>query len=275
MEDNGPYVDVRDLGGPMNLCLGALSLFDESINLHQRAEVELDKPDPSPGSEGPERIYSRLIHALTSALWRVPIENATWHEVIAQARTACIDPEIKRTAFSPLIFSPKGRHDVTIEVPVLRHLVRAELAPLEDLIPRLKRLLEKQDRPEYLVNLGIAQAAIGDLESARESLLRARDHDEISTGLKAEAQDHLGRVLFQRGEVEAAIDELKKATELDPKRAGAQYYLGRALRDYARFNLKELSDNAFRAYLAAGAPLGYRDEVRGWLTPETPPAATR
>jgi hypothetical protein len=254
----------------LDLFLGRLSIFDDSISVAVSNQmsliVESERSDPRPGAQEPGRVFSRLFHAIVEALWRIPILNATWHDVIDDARRDSIglDPDPPR--FTPVILPLYSRDETPIRFPVLRYLRRLEFSPIQELISRLRRLAEKQERPEHYLNLGIAQAAVGALSDARKSLESARDHEQVTPPMKAEAHYHLGRVLFDTSELEAAISELKAATALDPDLAGAHFYLGRALRDYARFDLKELSDKAFRAYLAAGAPLGKSTQVRDWLT---------
>ncbi len=61
----------------------------------------------------------------------------------------------------------------------------------------------------------------GDFENAAQYYIRS-----IETHPTAEAHNYLGKVLFQMGEIEAAIEESKIAVDLDPKNSDAWNDLG-------------------------------------------------
>jgi tetratricopeptide (TPR) repeat protein len=253
--------------------IGRLNFYDASLRQEtagQAEEVEAEQRDPSPGSQQ-SRILSRLFHALIGALWRLDPGKATGQDVYDAASKEWIGPDTKQPGKLPVIIPMEGLGPPLFDLPASRsveYLRRLERSSIAELIPRLKRLVEKQGRPEHYLDLGIAQDVLGCSVDAIASLEEATNHEEATPGLEAEARYHLGRILYESGSdanLDRAIGELRGALELDPKLACAYYYLGRALRDSARRNMLDLSIAAFRAYLDAGAPLGHRDEVRRWM----------
>ena len=222
--------------------------------------TESQQPDPETGTEA-GKTYGILSHALIHALWKLDRGATVGDWIDAAARELGESPVIVLgTDRGGLLFGPSPTRAI---VDALVHIERDSLG---ELIQRLKLLVQAQDSAETHLNLGLAHAALGGHEEAIKSLERAEDAKDATDGLQAEAHYHLGRILYERGiDLDRAISELQDATEKDPKLTGAFYYLGRALRDSARRNLFELSTAAFQKYLKAGAPLGHRDEVLGWI----------
>jgi tetratricopeptide (TPR) repeat protein len=79
---------------------------------------------------------------------------------------------------------------------VVEVLTRIERQPIGELVPRLKRLIDAQDRPEAMLNLGLAYDALGEIDDAVKTLSKAMEHGDASPGLLAEVFYHLGRVLY-------------------------------------------------------------------------------
>ncbi|HEX8202531.1 MAG TPA: tetratricopeptide repeat protein, partial [Isosphaeraceae bacterium] len=285
-----PRAATRDLAAErplagLDLEIGRLTFYNESLGWSHRSvgvAVEDLRPDPSPDS-AETKVYGRLCHALTSALWRLDPEIATTQGWIDAACESWIDPGTNPRTYAPVIVPATGPDTPLFGPPgtrtILAALTRVERGPVAALVPRLKRLIEKQKRAEDYLNLGLAHAALGQLDESIGALEEARNHEEATPGLRAEAQYHLGRALYERNsgtDLDRAVGELRDATERDPSLTGAFYYLGRALRDSARRNLRELAARAFQKYLDEGAPLGHRDEVRRWMAPSPEPmTATR
>ncbi|QDV37456.1 caspase family protein [Tautonia plasticadhaerens] len=269
--DLGSY---RELSG-LSLGIGRTTIYSESLRVDftGRSVVEELLPDPEPGTTAP-KLQGRLMHALTSALRRLDPDHATASAWLAEAFVSWTDPNTKQRTDDPVVISetetdaPLFGSSASREV--LTALRRVERGPIAELVPRLKRLIEKQRRPEFLLNLGLAHEALDDRDAAIDAFEDARDHEEATSGIRAEARYHLGRVLYERNrgtDLDRAIGELREAIAQDAGLTGAFYYLGRALRDSARRNLDDLAVQAFRKYLDGDAPLGHRDEVRRWMNP--------
>jgi len=276
--DLGPHKVARSLDG-LTLEIGRLTFYDPSLKYevvnYEDAVVEGLRPEPGPDSPSAERTFGLLCHGLTSALWRLDPAAASAQDWLDLAAEQWTGTATKETTYSPVIVGGAGLEKPLFSPPMralVDALTRLERAPIAGLIPRLKRLIEKQKRPEDSLNLGLCHEALGEWNDAIEALNEVKEHEEASPGLRAEAEYALGRSLYERNEesdLDRAIGELRDATGRDPNLAGAFYYLGRALHDSARRNLLDLSVNAFRKYLEAGAPLGHRDEVRRWIARST------
>lgn len=77
-----------------------------------------------------------------------------------------------------------------------------------------------QAHDEYFKK-GYAHHVNGEFENAAQYYIRS-----IETQPTAEAHNYLGKVLFQLGDIDAAIEESKIATDLDPKNSDAWNDLG-------------------------------------------------
>ena len=58
------------------------------------------------------------------------------------------------------------------------------------------------------------------------------------------------------------MSELNEAIKLDPENGNSYYYLGKAILSMIEYETLAKSKNAFKKYLAKGAPLGHEEEVR-------------
>ena len=81
-----------------------------------------------------------------------------------------------------------------------------------------------------------------------------------------EATYHLGKVLYEEGkDYDRAVSLLGDAVRSDPQNIHALYYYGQAIRAQVEFNTLKRAEDALRAYIQKGAPLGHEDEVRQFL----------
>jgi tetratricopeptide (TPR) repeat protein len=148
---------------------------------------------------------------------------------------------------------------------------------LDDTILLLKRLIEERVAQGHLcaaeqVSLGVALAAIGEhdrsitpLQKAVAALKQVGQTPDAGS-LEHEAHYRLGRTLYELGsDLTAAVSELKAAVQSDPDNAFAHYYLGQATRAMVERETLAKAEDAFRSYVALGAPLGAEDEIRAFL----------
>jgi tetratricopeptide (TPR) repeat protein len=257
--------------------VGKLTFYNSSIRLIETWIREADEVDQSPFRKTSSLVrcsYGRVSRLLAESLSRLSHKSETAQDLVDQAASVWSSDNPTSPIPFYLAANPSSdpfRKPIFGDTPletILGALNRLELSPIEELIPRLKRLVEKQNWPENYLNLGIACSALMRTDDAIRAFEETIDHKESTKELIAEARYHLGRVLYEfKGddELDRAIYELKTASSQDPKLAGAFFFLGRALRDAARRVLPELSAKAFQAYLDAGAPLGHEEKVRGWM----------
>ena len=89
--------------------------------------------------------------------------------------------------------------------------------------------------------------------------------EELQAILK-EATYHLGKVLYEEGkDYDRAVSLLADAVRMDPENVPALYYYGQAIRAQVEYNTLRRAEDALRAYIEKGAPLGHEDEVRQFL----------
>ena len=89
--------------------------------------------------------------------------------------------------------------------------------------------------------------------------------EELQDILK-EATYHLGKVLYEEGkDYDRAVSLLADAVRMDPENVPALYYYGQAIRAQVEYNTLKRAEEALRAYIQRGAPLGHEDEVRQFL----------
>ena len=89
--------------------------------------------------------------------------------------------------------------------------------------------------------------------------------EELQDILK-EATYHLGKVLYEEGkDYDHAVSLLADAVRMDPENVPALYYYGQAIRAQVEYNTLRRAEDALRAYIEKGAPLGHEDEVRQFL----------
>ncbi len=129
-----------------------------------------------------------------------------------------------------------------------------------------------QAHDEYFKR-GFTHHVKGEFEDAAECYIRS-----IETHPTAEAHNYLGKVLFQLGEIEAAIEESKIATGLDPKMSdawndlGAYYLEKRKIAEAEKCFLKSIKIkdgltketshyNLARLYMQKGMMLRATDEL--------------
>jgi tetratricopeptide (TPR) repeat protein len=81
-----------------------------------------------------------------------------------------------------------------------------------------------------------------------------------------EATYHLGKTLYEEGQdFDRAVSLLGEATRNDPDNVHALYYYGQAIRAQVEYNTLKRAEDALRAYIQRGAPLGHEDSVRQFL----------
>jgi tetratricopeptide (TPR) repeat protein len=89
---------------------------------------------------------------------------------------------------------------------------------------------------------------------------------EALQDLLKQARYHLGRSLYLGGiDYDRAVSELDKATRMDPDNVAALYHLGQAIRLQVERSTLKRAEDALRAYLLKGAPLGDEERVREFL----------
>ena len=169
---------------------------------------------------------------------------------------------------------------------VLREEVVALVTKLEqtsiyETIRLLRRMIEQRQQqndlyPEGHLNLGLAYSVIGDYDGSVDHLERAislysnqsvmsreKKRDLDSEDHYLEARYHLGCVLFEsKKDFTRAVSELNEAIKLDPEKGNSYYYLGKAILAMIEHETLAKAKNAFKKYLAKGAPLGHEEEVR-------------
>ena len=137
---------------------------------------------------------------------------------------------------------------------------------LQEAVAVLERSIEKRGGtyPEGLLNLGVAYAALGEIEKSVQALESAILQ---GTGdLRTEARYHLGRILYEnRKNLPRAVDELRQVAQLEPGSVRTPFYLGQAIRAMVEIDLLQEAEGALRSYVAAGAPFGNRREVQAFL----------
>ncbi len=89
--------------------------------------------------------------------------------------------------------------------------------------------------------------------------------EELQDILK-EATYYLGKVLYEEGkDYDRAVSLLADTVRMDPENVPALYYYGQAIRAQVEYNTLRRAEDALRAYIEKGAPLGHEDEVRQFL----------
>ena len=164
---------------------------------------------------------------------------------------------------------------------VVASIIKLEHTSIYETIGLLRRMIEQRQQqndlyPEGHLNLGLAYSVIGDYDSSVDHLERAislySDQSVMSRekGKDLNAEDHyhearyhLGRVLFEsKKDFTRAVSELNEAIKLDPENGNSYYYLGKAILSMIEYETLAKAKNAFKKYLAKGAPLGHEEEVR-------------
>ena len=150
---------------------------------------------------------------------------------------------------------------------------------LQETVAVLERSIEKRGGtyPEGRLNLGVAYAALGEIDEGVDALESPVEIEKSVQALESailqgsgdlvtEAHYHLGRILYEnRKNLPRAVDELRQATQLEPGSVRAPFYLGQAIRAMVEIDLLQEAEGALRSYVAAGAPFGQREDVQAFL----------
>jgi hypothetical protein len=182
------------------------------------------------------------------------------------------------------LFDPRLQREA-----VLGTATRIEMDAVYRVIELLRRQIGGRNQqgaihPDGWLSLGVAFGVVGDYEQALAALEAAvaattpakmemnqvAAHGVTPEEIAPQISYHLGRLLLAaQTDFSRAVSELKKATQQDPGNARAWYYLGQAIRERIRRETLAEVESAFSAYLAAGAPVGHRREVVGFLRERT------
>ncbi|MEL7530033.1 MAG: tetratricopeptide repeat protein [Bacteroidota bacterium] len=125
---------------------------------------------------------------------------------------------------------------------------------------------------DLMDDLGVIQMLLNKDSTARNTFKKA-----IAAG-STEAFYPLGKIYYMQShdardentEWNAAVNELREATQVDPQNAGAWLYLGKALEGLVEEESLQQVSIAFEHYLKAGAPLGQAEEIKQFLISQDP-----
>ena len=223
-----------------------------------------------------------LTDGLVNALKDMRPHSFTYREWVAAAQKVVHlkSAPILLGSGDDFVFDPSA-----LRKAVLETATRIELDAVYRAIELLKRQIgERQQQgaihPDGWLNLGVAFGVVGDYEQALAALEAAvaattpakmemnqvAAHDVTPEEIAPEISYHLGRLLLAaQTDYGRAVSELRKATRQNPGNARAWYYLGQAIRERIRRETLAEVESAFNTYLAAGAPLGHRSEIVGFL----------
>ncbi len=189
-------------------------------------------------------------------------------ETVAR-ETRLARPEVRATNAAEGVLS-----NAVQEIAIQQQLDKVEQAPLREMVQLLLRLIEQRGGAyaEGFLDLGIVYAELGEADKAVAALDEAID--QAAARPIPDAHYHLGRVRFQQGsDLSGAVSALQQALALLPEGNGAghparskvQYFLGQAIRALVERQILGEAEQALRAYLAAGAPLGHDEAIRAFL----------
>ncbi|MBK9094936.1 MAG: caspase family protein [Anaerolineae bacterium] len=221
---------------------------------------------------------------LLRVLERSDPNSLTYRSWVAVAQTV----ELANSMAEPVLLGSVDERPFDLKPQreaVLATATRIELDAVYRAIELLTRQIgERQQQgaihPDGWLNLGVAFGVVGDYEQALAALEAAvaattpakmemnqvAAHDVTPEEIAPEISYHLGRLLLAaQTDYGRAVSELRKATRQDPGNARAWYYLGQAIRERIRRETLAEVESAFFAYLAAGAPVGHRSEIVGFL----------
>lgn len=223
-----------------------------------------------------------LTDGLVNALKDMRPHSFTYREWVAAAqKVGHLEPApILLGSGDDFVFDPSALCKAVLETAT-----RIELDAIYRAIELLKRQIGERGRqgaihPEGWLNLGVAYGVVGAYEQALAALeaaaatmtstkmemSQAAAHDVTPEEIAPEISYHLGRLLLAaQTDYGRAVSELRKATRQDTGNARAWYYLGQAIRERIRRETLAEVESAFSAYLAAGAPVGHRSEIVGFL----------
>ena len=131
-------------------------------------------------------------------------------------------------------------------------------APLGEEERVLQFLAERKPESQRKAALqeGLRLAESGEVEQSIAAFEKA-----IQLG-EPEAQFHLGKLLFDKGDFLGALGAMGHAIATNPSNGAALYYFGQALRQLID---GQLAEEALKNYLDQGAPLGHEEEIRHFL----------
>ena len=115
-----------------------------------------------------------------------------------------------------------------------------------------------QEAPEALCEKGLSQFEKGDLPAAEQTLRKA----VARSPQLAVARSTLGRVLAKAGRFEEASAELRQAVGLDPTDAAGFYVLGYALRNLSQ---DHTAAEAYEHYLELTPDAAEAAQIRAWI----------
>jgi len=286
------HVSTRPEGQSFALQVGRHTIFSGSIDLIRESNhsVEIKLPPIVSHAQQP-MIHGKLTHALVSCLREEGNSVRTYKD--------WMDAAAKKLQSKPYVAvdppSPAGREWNTwlkaraphlasgdMHELILTHgaavqrvedsLVEIDKRRMRGCIEQLTSLAANRSdlAGEAKLDAGILAALIGDYERSLADLRVAVDHaGALGQRDRAERHYHYGRTLYesaQPSEVDLAVSELRRAVEQDPTNGRARLYLGRAIRRLIERNLRGEAEKQFQDYLAAGAPLGDREEVQRFLS---------
>jgi len=181
-----------------------------------------------------------------------------------------------------LLFKPKAASTLSQRVAAARSMANRVLDPTEigralhryeySFTDRAVQILTRslrtrpENRPETYLHLGIAFGLQGDYARAVDALNKAiaQSTDDHSS----KAHYYLGRFLFEGAtDYDQAVAELRLATRQDQTDAHAQYYLAQAIRTQVECQSRVEAAAAYRAYAAAGSPLGVDPDLVTFALP--------
>lgn len=257
-----PSVVPRD-ARKYRVLLGRASIYDGTVTFSNEAAAgEVNRP-PGGTLEG---VHGVMTFALLSLLAQAGAETLTLAQ-LSEAMAKAFDDDL----YTPLLlgeginrplFDPEHNHQTIFALGA-----QALHFPVRETVEGLRILIERRGDlyPEGYLNLGIAHAFLGDDERAIASL----DKAVAQQSHYPEAHYHLGRTLVEsQRDAAKAVSELREAIEQEDPRSrnvAARYYLGRALEAFVEQNVLVETEEAYRDYLAGGAPLGREAEVQEFL----------
>ncbi len=202
------------------------------------------------------RVHGEMTHALLQGLWQADPATLTY---VQWVESLLPKPVMVGEALDEPVFRASLSQDT------LRQWAALEgREPVGQTIELLRRLVQRHNDhyPEGHLNLGVAYGYLQEYDKAIDHMRKATDQKEPYP----EAHYHLGRVLLQSGrDAAGAVSELRQAIAQDESNVAARYYLGQALQAFVERDVLVEAEEAYRQYLAGGAPLGQEPQVQAFL----------
>jgi tetratricopeptide (TPR) repeat protein len=245
--------------GKYGVRVGRVSIYNPSIQkpfskspdqgTQERRLPALEAGDAS-------RVHGQMTHALVKGLWQADpatLTYAQWLESLPHK------PYVLGKSLDEPLFCASLSH------AALRQWAALEgLEPVNQTIELLRRLVQRYNDhyPEGHLNLGVAYAYLQEYDKAIDHMRKAIEQKEPYP----EAHYHLGRVLLRSGrDAAGAVSELRQAIVQDEGNVASRYYLGQALQAFVERDVLVEAEEAYRQYLAGGAPLGQEAQVQAFL----------